>query len=39
MELLFLELKDDFLIFIVLSAGGWLLYGGVRGVRTKEETH
>jgi hypothetical protein len=39
MELLFLELKDDFLIVIVLPAGSWLLYGGVRGVRTKEETH
>jgi hypothetical protein len=39
MELLFLEPKDDFIIIIVLLAGGWLLHGGVRGVRTKEETH
>jgi hypothetical protein len=39
MELLFLESKDDFLILVVFPAGSWLLYGGVRGVRTKKETH
>jgi hypothetical protein len=39
MELLFLGPKDDFLIVIIFPAGSWLLHGGVRGVRTKEETH
>ncbi len=31
--------RINFLIVFVFPAGSWLLHGGVRGVRTKEETH